>query len=139
MKINAQILQVWSVMKVKAWTKEWIVDDRFLFEIQLWLDKYKKKIWKWFITDYWSIPRLLWLLFNPTAWNTYILHDDLYKYWFFLDDEWNRIFITKRQADLILFYWMRSEWAWCFESNVVLLWLDIGWWVAWNRYRNREF
>jgi hypothetical protein len=63
------------------------VDKKF----QWWLDYNNKRdqaiVEAGFVTDFGSIPRLLWWIFNPTEWISYILHDKLYEDHFVIQED----------------------------------------------------
>lgn len=53
-------------------------------EFTWWLDYEEKDevviVEQGFITDFGSIPRLLWWILNPTEWVSFLLHDNMYQY-----------------------------------------------------------
>lgn len=116
---------IWLILKKISGTNKWEVAEDFIFYID-----YENRDWlviipKWFITDMWSIPRILWIFLNPTKYISYVLHDFICsripKYW------------TRKQADIILIEWMNIEWASFFEKLFVYLWVRIWafFWI-WN-------
>lgn len=121
-----------TVRKV-SWSKYWIVQESFF-----WLLDYGEKYWwcviaeKWFKTDYGSIPRILWWIFNPTKYNIYILHDAMYqeKVKFHIWESEYEV-ITREEADKILLEWLKYEWAWFIERYCIYIWVRIWWWIAW--------
>ncbi len=125
-------LKNWTVSKV-WWTNYWIVDESFIW----YLDYEDKKWWciiaeKWFKTDYWSVPRILWSIFDKTKYNMYCLHDKMYstqmKYHI-----WNKEFelLTRYEADMILLEWIAYEWAGFIERLCIYLWVRIGGFYSW--------
>ena len=125
-------LKNWTVSKV-WWTNYWIVDESFI-----WYLDYEDKNWwciiaeKWFRTNYWSVPRILWSVFDKTKYNMYCLHDKMYstqmKYHI-----WNKEFalLTRSEADMILLEWIAYEWAWFIERVCIYLWVRAFWWINW--------
>ncbi len=121
-----------SVIKI-SWTSLWEVERSFFWL----LDYFDKEQWmiiadKWFKTNYGSIPRLLRPIFDPTRYNSYVLHDAVYTKQMIYSpvcNEWTPI--TRSQADLCLLEWLAYEGAWFFERLFIYLGVRIGWWVAW--------
>lgn len=127
-----ELHQEWSLIK-KSGTRLFRVDKKF----QWWLDYDNKRerviVEAWFLTDFWSIPRIFWPIFNPTEWISYILHDQLYEDQYVLigDDQLKR-YITREEADQILRSSLIVEWASTWYANMVYLWVRIGWWYRWS-------
>ena len=97
-----QLAQNGSVQKISG-TDFWEVDMTFIW----WIDYSTKskyvEVKKGFRTDFGSVPRFLWWLFNPTEWLAYILHDDLYKNHRIFAKNGEIIMINREQADQILY------------------------------------
>lgn len=116
----------------KSWTRLFRVDKKF----QWWLDYDNKRerviVEAWFLTDFWSIPRFLWLLFNPTEWISYILHDKLYEDQYVLigEDQLKR-YITREEADQILHSALIAEWASKLYAWCVYIGVRLWWWTRW--------
>jgi hypothetical protein len=100
------------------WTSFWRVRENFWFYIDYENKEKLVVIPKWFTTNMWSIPRLLWVFLNPTKYVSYILHDYIVSQ---IPKHWNR-----KQADLILIEWMNIEGASTIEKIVVYIWVRIG-------------
>lgn len=126
--------QEWSLIK-KSWTRLFRVDKKF----QWWLNYDNKRerviVEAGFLTDFWSIPRFLWWLFNPTEWISYILHDQLYEdqYVLIWDDQLKR-YITRKEADQILYSALITEWTSKHYARCVYIWVRLWWWIRWNRF-----
>lgn len=125
-------LKNWTVSKIWG-TPYWIVDDDFI-----WYLDYGNKDWdcviveKWFRTDYWSIPRLLWAIFDKTEYNSYIIHDKMYSTQMKYHIGRNEFeLISRSEADMILLEGIAYEWAWFFERLFIYLWVRIGGWYSW--------
>lgn len=125
--------QEWSLIK-KIGTWSFTIDKKF----QWWLDYDNKRdqviVENWFETDFWSIPRILWLFFNPTKYIAYILHDQLYSDQYVLRgvDQMKR-YITREEADQILFRALLVEWCSEIEAKFVYVGVRLGGWYRWNR------
>ena len=91
----------------KVGTNNWIVASEFV-----WYIDYNEKtknfviVEKGFETNFGSIPRPLWFLFNPTKYTAYILHDFLYLAKMITFEQKGNLIeaklITRKQADMIL-------------------------------------
>lgn len=112
----------WLLQK-KEWTeKTFVVRQTFSFELEYWNKMSTVIIPEWFITDFGTVPRLIWFLFSPTKYISYILHDFLY--WIWLD---------RKQADLALLDWLKGEWAWYIERILVYASVRCFWWINYNK------
>lgn len=117
------------LIKKVPWTNKWKVAEDFFF-----YDDYDNKEWyitipKWFITDFWSIPRFLWLFLNPTKYVSYIIHDYLYSKkaeydWF----DFRKFIWAREIADNILLEWLKVEWSGFIERTIIYLWVRFFWW-----------
>ena len=67
-----------GVQKISG-TVFWTVNMRFLWYLNYDTRDTYVEVKEGTRTDFGSIPRWLWWIFNPTAWIAYILHDELYK------------------------------------------------------------
>ena len=78
-KFTTALKNNWTLRKVN-WTNEWIVEDPFVWYID-YLDhsKWEIIVLKGYKTDFWTIPRILQPIFNPTAHLAYVLHDYIYE------------------------------------------------------------
>lgn len=122
-----------TISKISG-TSLWKVEEEFY-----WLCDYEDKNgWKviaesGFITDYWSIPWLFRIFFDPTRYNSYVLHDAMYsdkvKY-HIGNSEWE--YLTRTEADRILLEWITYEWAGVLEKWCIFLWVRLFWWMYWN-------
>ena len=129
-------LKNWTVTKV-WWTPYWIVDKDFI-----WYLDYGNKDWdciiveKWFRTNYGSIPRILWSIFDKTDYNSYIIHDKMYSTRVKYNIDKNIYYtITRSEADMILLEWIAYEWAWFIERLCIYLGVRAGGWYSWNFLR----
>lgn len=101
-----------------------------VWESFIWYMDYESKtdrivVKKWFKTNFWSIPRLLRIFFNPTRYVSYILHDRGYSK---LNKKYSR-----KEIDLMLLEALYVEWASFIERFSIYYWLRVGWWVAWRK------
>ena len=81
---------------------------------------------KWFITDFGSIPLPLRLIFNPTKYVAYILHDYLYsEEWDIVTLYWNKEY-DRMDADNILADALQVEWMWTIWTATIFTWVWIG-------------
>lgn len=129
-------LKEWNVRKV-SWTQYWVVEESFF-----WLLRYDNPYgWivtaeKNFVTNYGSIPRILRPFFDPTKYNSYVLHDAMYAHkvkYHQANKEY--MLLTRKEADIILLEWIRYEWAWFLERLFIYLGVRIGWWIAWHFWK----
>ena len=117
----------WSLIKI-SWTKKWKIKSPFI-----WFINYEKQDWyieieKWFETDMGSIPRFLWLFFNPTKYISFILHDKCYKSPFIKKNDWISYMskmITRKECDLILLEALKAEWANIIERYCIYIWVRL--------------
>lgn len=101
------------------WTNEWIVEDPFVWYID-YLDhsKWEIVIQKGYKTDFWTIPRILRPIFNPTAHLAYVLHDYVYEYKTY----------SRKDSDLIMAQALIAEWM--NRIGVFFVWIGVrlfGW------------
>lgn len=126
MKIQVSLIQKGTLRKIEG-TRYWEVVEPYIWELRNWI-KRKVVIHKGFITDFWSIPRFLWFIFNPTEYHTYILHDYLYSFHI----------IIRSLADKAMQIWLISEGAGWIESLFIWLWVRVwGWYAYNNKYKNK--
>lgn len=119
-----------GTLSKKIWTNLWKVENTFVWYI-IYNDKQKEGriiVPKWFITDFGSIPKSLWSIFNPTKYLAYILHDYLYSIN-------NRLSIntTRKQADKILRDALKIEWMWLIKRNLVYLACRCFWFLFYKK------
>lgn len=123
-------LKNWSVTKISG-TNYWIVDRPFF-----WLLDYEEKdgwvivVEEGFKTNMGSIPRVLWAIFNPTAYNGYILHDWLYKSkmkYHIKNDEYEAM--TRKEIDLMLIEILEYEGASFLEKFFIYLAVRLFGWL----------
>jgi len=128
-------LKEWTVRKVSG-TPFWIVDESFF-----WIIDYTEKSWviiaeKGFVSNYWSIPRLLRFIFDPTRYNSYIIHDKLYEQKMAFNQHTHEYrLVSRAEADKILLEWIAYEWAKFFERLFIYLGVRIGGWIAWEFWK----
>lgn len=121
MRIQVTLIQKGSLEKIE-WTNKWKVVNPYIWEIRNWIVR-EIIVPEWFITDFWSIPRILWSIFNPTEYHSYILHDYLY-----------RVCILNRSlSDKAMQIWLLSEGAWGIESLIIWLWVRVWWYTSYNK------
>ncbi len=127
MKFTQAILKKnWLLRKLPR-SKNWIVNDTFIWYLDYDTKKEFVEIYKWFKTDFGSIPKILQSIFSPTKYLAYILHDFLYsKNWIIKDINWKNIAYTRKIADQILREAMKVEWASFLERWLVYLGVRLG-------------
>lgn len=118
------------IMKKVKWTT-----DKFeIMEDFIWyLDFQYKEVFviipKWFVTNFWSIPRGMRPFLTPTKYLAYILHDRLYSvHWRIIyHDEYESHVLeyTRREADLVLKNALIVEWSFVIEANIIYLWVRL--------------
>lgn len=138
-----ELIKNWGLKKI-PWTKYWKINTEFV-----WYLDYKNKkqhiiVPKGFKTDFGSIPRWLWFIFNPTQYISYIKHDYLTNQkweiinddwtittwkWKIVDENWEEIPYTRWTADKILIEWLDVEWAWVLTKIWVYIWVSL--WTIW--------
>lgn len=125
-------LKNWTVRKVSG-TPFWEVDEPF-FWLQHYNDAWMIVVEKWFKTNFWSVPRLLWWIFNPTRYNSYVIHDKAYDQKMIYNSS-SREFrlLTRKECDDMLYDWLKYEWAGFIERWAIYLGVRLWWWVAWNK------
>lgn len=126
MKIQVTLIKKWTLEKIE-WTNLWRVVSPYIWEIRNWKVR-EVKVPKWFVTDFWSIPRVLWVFMNPTEYHSYILHDYLYKH----------TILSRKLSDLSLQIGLLSEWAYWLEAYTVWVWVRIGGWIYYNYQKNKN-
>ena len=137
-------------MKYTDWIKLWhnglvkkILNTGF-FEVRepfYWFVNYdtKKEIITvpvWFKSNFWSIPIILRMFFNPTKYIAYILHDYLYsKEWAIYETKhtWYEIYYTRKEADQILLATLHLEGAGFIERTLIYLWVRIWGWTSYKK------
>ena len=112
-------------------TNYWEVSEPFVW----WLDYEDHSKWciivtKGFRTDLWSVPRILWSVFNPTEWLAFVLHDYLYSIKMI---EWEEI--ERKTADLIMREALVAEWCKNPELFCLYYWVRLGWGKAYHKER----
>lgn len=121
----------WGVQKISG-TPFWRVNMKFV-----WYLDYQKKnlqvvVSEDTITDFGSIPRFLWFIFNPTEWISYILHDELYRNKYVLAKDWKKIIISREQADQILYQALLVEGCAVWSAKTQYVGLRLFWWIRWK-------
>jgi len=127
-------LKNWTVSKI-SWTSLWKVEKSFYWLIDYYdMDQWMIIANKWFMTNYGSIPRILRPIFDPTRYNSYVLHDSAYGFHRAYSPILKRYSpITRKEADLALLEWLAYEWAGFWERLIIYFWVRVGGWVAWNK------
>lgn len=116
-----------SVKKVSG-TEYWIVSDPFVW----WLDYEDRKecivVEEGFRTNFWSVPKALWWLFNPTEWNWFVMHDWIYAnkmaYNPFLDEYRP---LSRKECDQILYEALLVEWEKKWKARLIYCGVRILW------------
>lgn len=119
MKFTTAIKMNWLVQKV-PWTDFWRVWEMFKWQLVYWDNSQVIYVHKWFITNFWSIPPLFRIFFNPTKYLAYILHDKMYSKEY-------KSKLTREDKDKILFESLWVEWAWLVTRLFIYMWVRIFW------------
>ncbi len=125
-------LKDWTIKKI-GWTNLFEVVNPFC-----WLIDYEDKDgWmiiaeKGFRTNYGSIPAIFRIFFDPTRYNSFVIHDKMY---------WNKmkyhkgnkefVILTRKEADIILLEGLEYEGAWFFEKAFIYMAVRAFWWINW--------
>jgi len=91
---------------------------------------------EWFKTDMGSLPRPLWLFFNPTKYIWFIAHDFLYsEFWVIYETNhaWVERPYTRKESDLILLEMLHLEGAWFIERYLIYLGVRVGWFLFFKK------
>lgn len=120
MKLQVILKQKWTLEKIE-WTNLWKVVKPYRWEIRNWKVK-KVVVDKWFITDFGSVPRPLWIVFNPTEYHSYVLHDYLYR---------NKL-VSRSLSDLSLQIGLLSEGAYWLEAYSIWMGVRLFGWRYYN-------
>lgn len=97
---EAVILKNWLLEKISF--TEFKIKTPFQWLIDYYESSTYVEIKEWFITNFWSIPKLLRIFFDPTKYLAYILHDYLYcKQWTIHSGLYTMNY-TRKDADTIL-------------------------------------
>lgn len=128
-----ELMQNGTVLK-QINTNLWEVEEPFIWFIDYQQKKWQITVQKWFETDFGSIPRIFWSLFNPTEWVSYILHDYLYSTkWIFYDESsWKFCAINRKQVDAILKEALQIEWCSKIKASIIYMAVRVGGWYNWN-------
>lgn len=114
-----KLWQNWLLMKIPS-SDYWVVKKAFYWYIDYKEKDIKITVSKWFLTDFWSVPRILWSIFDKTKYISYILHDKMYSKEFW-------IALTRKQADQILLEALHVEGASFIERTLIYIWVRIWW------------
>jgi hypothetical protein len=125
-------LKEWTVRKL-SWTPFFKVDESFF-----WIIDYEDKDWyriiaeKGFVTNFWSIPRLFRVFFDPTKYNSYVIHDVCYQEQVKYHKKYKEMeLLTRKEADMILLEGLAYEWASTIEKFCIYFGVRLFWWIAW--------
>lgn len=105
----------------------WITTDEFCFWTESYWERRDIIVWKWFVTDAGSIPRLLQRMIpklEPRTISCYVLHDYIYIHY---------RHIWKIKADLILIeaLGIMEVPLW----KIILVWIGLTLWWRWVWYK----
>ena len=127
----------WTLIKKSA-TNLWIVKESFTWYIDYENKKWEVTVPEWFEFDFWSIPRWLRWLFNPTKYLAYLLHDYLYNNLQKRKDKPITYNYERRIADDILYEALKVE-------GMIFIWRYIIWkavhlfgWIYQKNLRKKE-
>lgn len=113
----------WLLKKISS--TEWEVMEEFIWYIDFDSKNTYVIVPKGFITNFWSIPRIMQSIFQPTKYLWYVLHDRLYdKDWEIIYEdkyEMGNVNYTRKEADKILLESSKVEWAWFIERYCIYL------------------
>jgi hypothetical protein len=102
----------------------WEIKENIIFTI--WFEKIE--VPKWFITDFWSLPKIAWwLLWHPLKYpylNFYLLHD----YFYSCKYKW---IINRKGADYILF-WQIKKFS-ILKAVIILIAIRLFWWLFYKK------
>jgi len=124
MKFTVAMKQNWLLKKIPN-TKYFEVRESFIWLLDYSNKKEKIIILKWFKTDFWTIPRLLRIFFNPTRYISYVLHDWGYSKY--------NVKYSRKQIDLMLLEALNVEWASMIEKSLVYLGVRMFWWIKYKK------
>jgi len=115
-------------IKRDIWKWTWEVTDQFVWYLNYEDKKEYVIVPKGFKTDFGSIPRLLWFIFEPTKYIWYILHDYLVSWeWKVQNSNDYSFYICKRkQADRILIESINIEGATIIGKILIYIGVRIG-------------
>jgi len=149
-----EAIEIGTVKKIPN-TDDWLVKEPFIFYLDYETKNEVITVPNWFKTNFGSIPRLFWWLFNPTWYVSYVYHDHLYgKEWYITihDDskisdfskellkQWyyhwetyanidiTSVRVTRKSADKILDLWLEVEWMSKRKRTLVYAALRLFWW-----------
>ena len=96
-----------------------------------------------FVTDFASVPRVLWNVLPPTGsyGKAAVIHDWLYQMRVIFVDDGSRTtlrYASRAEADAVLLEGMRVLGVNTFTTWIIYAGVRIGGWVPWNAYRRKE-
>ena len=120
----------WTLMKI-SWTDKFIVQESFLWYLNYEKKEYYVEVEKCFKSDFWSIPKILQSIFNPTKYIIYLAHDKIYKFPFVKSSMWGWLYssrmLSRKECDLILLEWLKVEKSKLIERYCIYIWVRIFW------------
>lgn len=123
---------IYGTLKKIGWTSLFEVVEPFY-----WLLDYKDKSgWcivaeTWLHTNFGSIPRIMWLIFDPTKYNSYIIHDSGYARPLKYHMEYDLFAeISREEIDNALLEWLTYEGAGFIEKYCIYYAVRLFGWVA---------
>lgn len=123
----SQAVKLWQegLLKKIIWTNLWEVETPFVWYIEYETKSFPVKVPKWFISNLWSIPKVLWVFFNPTKYVAFLLHDWMYAI------KWAEY--SRKQADMILLEALHYEWASFVERFFIYFWVRLFWFLFYKK------
>jgi hypothetical protein len=122
--------------------RKWLITSPFEYHLHD-VDSYDVVyIPKGYLTDFASIPRILWPLLPPTGsyGKAAVVHDWLYSnravtYQLGVERTWN---VNRAEADATLFEAMKVLGTGIIVRWLIYLGVRLGGWLPWNNYRQKE-
>ena len=126
--------QNWLLRKIPN-SNYWVVMSEFYWYIDHDTKVQKVIVPVWFKTNFGSIPKPLWIFFNPTDYIWYIMHDYLYNKMWEIIIEWENCVInyTRKDADLILLETLNLECAIFIEKILIYYWVRAWWFLFYKK------
>jgi len=124
----------WLLKKIPK-SNFWEVKEEFYWYIDFENKRGKIIVPVWFKTNFWSIPRLLRIFFDPTKYIWYIVHDYLYsEEWVIELNDWWETWYTRKESDQILIATLNLESARIIEKFCIYIWVRIWWFLFYKNF-----
>lgn len=128
-----QRLKNWTVRKI-SWTPYFEVVDSFYWLLDYnYQNGFRIIAEKGFRTNYGSIPAIFRIIFDPTRYNSYVIHDEMYTHKRKFHQLTHRYHsLSREEADQILLDGITYEGAGLIERICIYLGVRAFGWIAWN-------